>query len=398
MICVSLGSQNRMKVLYLYPDYKSESYSVSNKWFESRHIARLLSKGFEIEGFCLTLNPPGPALSWHDLDLLWKSKNRKLLDLYDRILKKMEDCDVILNAAGINLHPDFIEKLDVVTIFQCFDDPENSHNLSMPVAHAYDICLVGNAAEVDRYYSWGAKKAYWHPLGIKPGFYNESLTERQIFSSKRDISTILVADFNYKKRTERLNSLVKLFPTGKYFGPGSRDGYLEMNKFIPYLLRSQIGFNIHNSTGPVNARTYYLPANGVLQICDNKNFLNQAFTINSEIVGADSPQEMVELALYYLENYDEQRKIAHSAYEKVMKSYTEEALFQRILDLSTQLTTSAKSEIPLRESILIRNMYNYNQNYFLLKLRAFYYHFILKKTKIKKTVICIYSFLFRSNA
>ncbi len=62
--------------------------------------------------------------------------------------------------------------------------------------------------------------------------------------------------------------------------------------------RTRVGINIHNSTGPINFRTFYLPANGVLQICDNKSHLGRIFELGREVVGYQEIAEAIELCRY----------------------------------------------------------------------------------------------------
>ena len=96
------------------------------------------------------------------------------------------------------------------------------------------------------------------------------------------------------------------------------------------LQRTKIGINIHNSTGPINLRTYYLPANGVMQICDNKSYLGKVFELNKEVVGFDTIDEAIELCHYYLMHDDERRKIAAAGWERVLLDYNEVAILRLV--------------------------------------------------------------------
>ena len=164
-----------LKTLYGYPWFRSEVYgNVKDRNLE--YFDKLNEAGFSVEGFCLTLNPPGPCLTFRELDRKWRWGDRQLLQMYEELERALEGKDVLINGPGINLHPEFVQKLRVFTVFQCFDDPENSENLSKPVASAYDLCLVGNIAEVDTYRSWGVKHAEWVPMGLKLDIYDPLLT------------------------------------------------------------------------------------------------------------------------------------------------------------------------------------------------------------------------------
>lgn len=319
-----------MRILYGYPWYPSVEYgNVQN--LELGYIRLLREAGYDVDGFCLSLHPPAYALKFPQLDALWRKRDRKLLRLYDDLLQKLEKFDVLINAAGINLHPEFVETLPVVTVFGCNDDPESSERLSRPVAAAYDLCLVGNIAEVETYMRWGAKKAIWHPLGLRQPMASAdiALSREQILSGERDINIFMMAERQSPWRRSRFNVLEQAFPDGYFFGAGWKKGYLPRGQEQKWLQRTKIGPNIHNSTGPINFRTFYLPANGVLQICDNKRYLGEIFDLGEEVAGFDTIAECVDLCRYYLAHDEERRRVAANGWKRVMRDYTEEKVFER---------------------------------------------------------------------
>jgi spore maturation protein CgeB len=321
-----------LKILYGYSYFASAAYSDVEQ-MNLGYIQRLRDFGFDVEGFCLTLNPPGPCLSFPELDSKWKRGDKDLLRMYMNLEKALKGKDVFLNASGINLHPQFVNKLPVFTVFQCFDDPENSHNLSEPVASAYDLCLVGNIAEVNTYRQWGIERVEWIPMGLQPGIYDSTLTYDQILNGDRDIDLFMMIDREIKYRKDRIEQLANAFPTANFYGRGWPKGYLPNEDVVSYLVRSKIGPNIHNSTGPINFRTYYLPANGVLQICDNKKYLGEIYEIDREVVGYDTIDECIELCRYYLDHDEERRKIAANGWKRAIEDYSEYPVFLRTVNI-----------------------------------------------------------------
>ncbi|HUI30639.1 MAG TPA: glycosyltransferase [Candidatus Acidoferrales bacterium] len=321
-----------LKILYGYPVYPSAAYG-DVEAMNKEYLARLSSAGFDVEGFCLTLDPPSAALSFRELNSMWKRGDRKLLRMYERLEKVLESKDVLINASGINLHPRFVEQLSVFTVFQCFDDPENSRNLSKPAAAAYDLSLVGNVAEVETYKSWGVKNAEWTAIGLMHNIFDPGLTYEEILEGERDIDIFLMADKTAPWRRERLEKLEVAFPHGHFYGKGWAKGILPREMELQMLRRSKIGPNIHNSTGPINLRTFYLPANGVMQICDNKSHLSVLFELDKEVIGFDSVDECVELCRYFLSHDVERRRIAAEGWRRAMKDYTETSVFRRNVEL-----------------------------------------------------------------
>lgn len=321
-----------LKILYGYSWFKSEAYgNVQN--LTLAHIESLKSAGFDIEGFCLTLSPPAPCLTFGELDKRWRRGDKALLEMYERLEKALEGKDVLINGPGINLHPEFVENLPVFTAFQCFDDPENSANLSRPVAASYDLCLVGNIAEVDTYRSWGVKRAEWSPMGLQPTIYDPSLSYEGILNGERDIDLFMMIDRLAPWRMERLDSIAREFPDAHFYGNGWPRGFLPNGKELAYLQRAKIGPNIHNSTGPINYRTFYLPANGVMQICDNKNHLGKIFELGNEVIGFDTVKECIDLCRYYLGHDEERRLIAANGWKKAVTDYNEISVFKRNISI-----------------------------------------------------------------
>lgn len=314
-----------MKILvgFSYYNYPVDVATTINQWLD-----RLRSAGFEVESFPLTVNPPGPPFWWKQLDMRWKLGDKGLMNMYENLARKAEDFDIFINWNGINIHPEFIQTLPTFNIYACFDDPEASEFLSKPVAPYYDLCMVGNIAEVETYKSWGVKNARFWPLGFLSTDYDPSLTEDQIMTGNRTNDIALLCERKFiPDRIKRLDQYANAFPNGSYFGAGWPKGFLDENQRIPLYLNTKIGPNFHNSTGPINFRTYTLPACGVLQVCDNKSHLGQIFELDKEVIGFDTIPEAIEKTKYYLAHDEERRKIAAAGWKRSIKDYNEVSVF-----------------------------------------------------------------------
>jgi len=322
----------KLKIVYAYTVFESAAYGDVRKMNEE-YIRNLNRSGFDVEGFCLTLNPPNDALSFKELDRKWKWGDRTLFKMYEELERKIDGKDVLINASGVNLHPQFVQQLPCFTVYQCFDDPESSEHRSKPTAFAYDLSLVGNIAEVDTYKSWGLKNVEWTCLGLMHGIFDKNINNETILNGERDIDLFMMIDKTAPWRKERLEKIDAAFPMAHFYGKGWKRGILPRDKEVEMLKRTKIGPNIHNSTGPINLRTFYLPANGIMQICDNKSHLGKLFDLDKEAVGFDTVDECIDLCKYYLEHDDERREIAANGWRRVMSDYTEEKVFARTYKL-----------------------------------------------------------------
>jgi spore maturation protein CgeB len=331
------GSQStRILLGFSYYEYPVDVRSWVEAW-----LARLRAHGIIVDGFCLTLNPPGPRLTWSQLETRWRIGDKDLLAIYERLAYRLEQYDVFVNWNGINLHPDFVQQLPTFNVYGCFDDPEQSDYLSRPVAWAYDLCMVGNVAEVETYRRWGVREAYFWPMGFMAVDYDPSLTRERILNGGRDVDITLLCERTSPWRRKRLDQFVAAFPQGAYYGRGWPNGFLPEEQRAPLLQRTKIGINMHNSTGPINFRTYYLPANGVMQICDNKSHLGRIFELDKEVVGFDTIDEAIELCRYYLAHDDERRRIAAAGWERALRDYNEVTVFRLMMDRVERLQSSA---------------------------------------------------------
>lgn len=341
-----------MKYLILHgysSNYGFEAIRVK-KWIE-----RLNQAGFHVDDYVLPLPIKGMRLAWHKLDYAWNISDPALLSFYQDLAKKCENFDVLINFGAINLHPRFLEQLSIIKVLLFRDDPEATEYFSKPVALYHDICAVGNIAEVEEYKRWGHKHAFWLPTGFWKDDYDTNASFNDIFSSVRDVDVTILCERLTQYRKKNLDKYTEAFPNGEYYGKGWPKGFLAESERIPLLKRTKIGINIHNSTGPINFRTFYLPANGVLQICDNKSYLGKIFQLDKEVIGYDNIEEAIEKTRYYLNHEAERIEIAQAGYERAINDYNEIECFRRIMDVVQSFINerSQMKDKPVFEKILV---------------------------------------------
>jgi spore maturation protein CgeB len=299
------------------------------EWIDS-WLSRLRAAGISVHSLQLGLNVPGRRLSFSELDRRWRRGDRALMALYESVATATESAEVLINAGAMNLHPEFLEQLAVRTVLNFNDDPESSA-ASRPVAAHHDLCMIGNVAEVELYKSWGVRRVEWWPIGFRADDYDPSLTGADIVNEGRAVDVALLCERLTSYRRAKVDRFALAFPQGEYYGPGWPKGFLPEALRIPLLRRTRIGINIHNSTGPINFRTYYLPANGVMQICDNRGHLARIYELGSEVIGYETIDEAIELCRFYLDHEDERRAIALAGWRRALRDYNEVAVFKRLL-------------------------------------------------------------------
>lgn len=288
---------------------------------------------------------------------LYEAKDPKLIGLYNKIRNLANTHDVLFVGQSHVYLPEFIESLDnIYTVFDSADDPNSSEVCSKPYVKYYDhvfaagVNFDGNTKITEKFLEWGAKRADWWPLGFRGDTYNPNLTVEDIYQKERDIDLAFVG--SVIKRRDKLIKLKRAFPQMKLFSRDFREfkwrvpvnlyftartgtwccgKYLRHDQLSSLYQRVKIGINEHPLFGPSTIRTYQLPANGVMQVCDCPEGLDHVFKVGKEVVLYHSIDEAIELIQYYLDNDEERKKIAAEGFERAIKDYNRETTFLKAL-------------------------------------------------------------------
>jgi hypothetical protein len=312
------------------------AYSAGDEWTRDWHqrlLARRRQRGFDVKGFCVT--PPSIGGVWFpfpELDRLWRAADPALMAMYSDLAEQLRDRDALILYNGANLHPEFVSWLKVLKIYTAGDDPESTEILTRPIAPAFDIHLVNNIACVEMYRDWGLKRAYFWPLGSLTAEEDVAdLSEAKILDpNERPLPIVFFGDRNEIRR-QRLDRLTSAFPTSFCAGRGWPRGLIDWEEMWASYRQSQIGWNLHNSTGPINFRSYDLAAHGVMQICDNKSHLNQIYEVGTEVAGFDTIEECIDLTRYYLDHPAEQRELALRGWQRWKQDYTPDRVWDKLV-------------------------------------------------------------------
>jgi spore maturation protein CgeB len=280
-----------------------------------------------------------------NLDRLYQARDPRLMQMYDEfeecINKHHADAIIVINYPPY--HPDFLRRLKVYKVLYSTDDPGATYMRNIPYLHAYDHVFYldpdysedMNMSEKMRF--CGMKNENWIPLGVLDEDYDTTKTEDTIFEQERDIDIIYVGA-PYIQKLELLAKVKKAFgrncrlygrfrlPWNIYYNLRYRwPGWMRTISFPERTRlhqRAKIGFNVHwNNHGLGNQRLYYLPANGVMQICDSQQYLGRVFEVGKEVETYRSADELIEKIRYYLAHDDEREKIALRGYGRTMKEY-----------------------------------------------------------------------------
>ncbi len=290
----------------------------AERWYAN--VAAAAAGAADVRRFCVTLDPPGPRLTWLQLDDLWRRRDPRLMAMYRRLRAAAADCDVLLNYNGINIHPEFLDYLPTFNVFASFDDPEASAGTSEPVAAAFDAAFHGNIASRGQYERFGCRRTAFLPIFVDPTELPPREQRDALIRAPRPIPISMCCEYT-PWRAARLDALAQAFPEAQCYGSGWPRGRIAQGALEKLYRQTRIGWNVHNSTGPINQRTFMLAAWGVLQICDNRTGLGQLYELGDEALGFDTIDEAIELTRRWLHRDDQRKRIIANAFDRFWRDY-----------------------------------------------------------------------------
>lgn len=280
------------------------------------------------------------------LDNLYFQHHAGLKTLYrdfeDVLRQSFADAVIVDNCPPY--HPDYLRRLDLYKVLRIADGPISAYDRDFAYLHAYDHVLYHGPAYsrdmgmAEKLKYCGAKRFDFWPLALFDAAFDRRKTGSELVAQERDIDVVFIGGQHINKlpllatvkrafgRRFRLHGLTT-FKTNVYFN--LRYGFpgwvrpLAFEQHVPLYQRSKIGINLHNrgkyTVG--NYRLFDLAGNGVMQISDGDEYLNDFFRVGEEIATYSNADDLVDKIRYYLANDDERRAIANCGYERVMKDH-----------------------------------------------------------------------------
>jgi len=242
-------------------------------------------------------------------------------------------------------HPDFLRTVPIYKVMRTSDGPITAYDRDFAYAHAYDHILYHSPAysrdmgmaEKLRYV--GKDNTDWWPFGVFDAAFDTTQTDETIVAHERDIDVIFIG-FPYRNKLPMMSQVMKalgkrllmigfnwkynVYMNAKYGWSGLAHGPIKPGRaYVDYYQRAKIGFNIHNRGDYTvgSYRLFELPANGVMQISDGGEYLNEFFEVGKEIERHSSADELIDKIRYYLAHDDERRRIALGGYRRAMKDH-----------------------------------------------------------------------------
>jgi spore maturation protein CgeB len=278
--------------------------------------------------------------------------------MYMDIERRMKEvgAEVLLVDTCPPYHPEFLRKLNIYKVLRIADGPVSAYDRDFAYLHAYDHILYHSPAYsrdmgmADKLCFCGAKNIDFWPLAYFNALCDPSKTDKDILSTRRDIDVIFIGALHVNKmqliaavkkalgRRLRLHGLAGLkknvYFNFKYGFPGWVTP-VPVNSFVLLYQRAKIGINVHNRGDYTvgNYRLFDLPANGVMQISDGGQDLEQFFSVEDEVISYRDADDLIDKVEYYLTHDDERERIALNGFRRVRKDYMIASLLRKAGDL-----------------------------------------------------------------
>lgn len=292
------------------------------------------------------------------LDNIYYEQNSYLMNMYDDLEKTIKDhnADALIVDNCFPYHPEFLKNLHIYKFLRTTDGPISAYDRDFAYLHAYDHILYHSPAYSkdmtmeEKLKYCGAKKMTFWPLLVFNSKMNFNLNEQDIYNNKREIDIIFIGRIP-KNKMPLICDIKKHYRSRfKLFGLVTWKGNIRLNLYSHYPMlvrslkaerykdiysRSKIGINVHNrgkyTVG--NYRLFELPANGVMQISDGDEYLQNYYEIGKEIETYNSSNDLINKIDYYLSNDQERLKIALNGYKRTISDYTCKKQMNRLIDI-----------------------------------------------------------------
>lgn len=350
-----------MKILYSYRLNREKSLKEE---LELEIIAKSLDHDI------MTINQGEVSSYWShknnsEIESMYTKRDNNLFRLYDYTHRLIDEFkpDIFIVIHDNIYHNNFIKSIKdkVYTVFVSGDDPENSDNCSKPYVATYHhsfsfgVWFDKQNKITDKFKEWGAPHADIWPHGVHNVRYDENESLSDLVNRNRSNDIIFIGGPHFKEE--------KLFEVKKHFGNkfnihgqwthgswikriyGQYNIYRKYGQFINRVeendmkklyLDSKIGLNMHMSFGPSNLRTFELMANGVAQVVDCKQGIDEWFNIGKDLLAYETTSEAIELINKLLKDDDYRKEIAFNGAKKTREKYTRVQTFANAINLIKQ--------------------------------------------------------------
>ena len=261
---------------------------------------------------------------------LWaKHINKKLLER----VKELRP-DVFLVIRGEELYQETLRvMMDTyhARTVSWWTEPRLEHKYYISSLPDFDFVFTFDKEHIAQMQGYGARSVHYLPLACDPMIHKKiDLTEEENKLYGHDISfcgavnSARIEDFKAIKDLDfaiwgmHWRRIVKQGGLSKNF-----KGEVMGDEVAKVYSASKIGLNVHHPTTltGANARTFEIPACGVMEMVDYKESIAELFRIGEEIICYKDRAELRKFAEYFLARPAEREEVARRGMERALKEH-----------------------------------------------------------------------------
>lgn len=283
-----------------------------------------------------------PSLNWTYRHLNF------MADFHKKVIDKSKDFDYVFIAQTGGVIPEVMDKITSRIIYNTADDPESSNTCSFPfLEHADFIVHAGVSYDKNRkigqvFKELGAKNTYFMPIGFYEEMYPAISNFDQQFKNR-----IIPLVFVGAPKIGKLEHIIRYFKNNVHIY--CRKNSAKLSKIYYYIATNkkineyegkltdlygiaQVGINVHYSFGPSNVRSYQLCANGVAQVIDCEEGINDIYEPEKEVLSYKKQSEAIIQIERLLLDDDLRYFISLNGYNKARNTYSRKQLLVNMFD------------------------------------------------------------------
>ncbi len=283
-------------------------------------------------------------------------------ELYKQILYRTETFkpDIILTYKGASISSNFIKTLQlkghkVVTIYPDYSPHAYGKKHSAAIG-TYDLVI---STKPYHPILWKSVYGYINNCVFIPQGYDPALHFEKNYNDKKDFDIVLVATWRHEYG-ELMKSLARILENKRLTFAIGGNGWLNHRKDFPSNWtftgelqgRSYVNFlrlgkiclapltrkvlinNVKQPGDEDTTRTYELAAANCFFIHRRTDYSTKLYNEITEVPMFDTPEELAEKILFYIDNPLQRKKMAQSAHNRAVQNYS---LFNRSKDIIAEL-------------------------------------------------------------
>lgn len=238
---------------------------------------------------------------------------------------------------------DEVRRLGTTVLGWFFDDEWRFENYSKYWIPHLDYCVTNSVTAVAAYRALGARVVATVP--------NTGIAVERDWQAVRYVHDVsFVGNVAFADRRECIDLIEKAGVEVAVFGPDN-GGYVSFEDMLNVFYASRINLNFSKAGGyqdfrQLKGRMFQACMAGGFVLTEYAPGLEEYFTAGKDLGCFNSPEELVKLVRYYLDQEEKRRSMARAGWEKATRRYSSDAMTASVFEIvQTDIISGRKPDI-----------------------------------------------------